>query len=68
MLNYKLSQIDSQGSVLSEITVEAANYNSALRALPTLAAGCHKIVVLNSEGAKAGEVGAGFWRQRIRRK
>ncbi len=68
MLYYKVSQLDSEGNVLSEIKVEATNYNSALRALPSLAVGCHKIVVFNSEGEKAGEVGAAFWQQRVRRK
>ena len=68
MLNYKVSQLDAEGNVLSEITVEATNYNSALRALPNLAVGCHKVVVFNSEGEKAGEVGSGFWQQRVRRK
>ena len=68
MLNYKVSQLDAEGNVLSEINVEATNYNSALRALTSLAVGCHKIVVVNSEGEKAGEVGAAFWQQRVRRK
>jgi len=68
MLNYTVSQLGVEGSVLGEITVQATNYNSALRELPKLASGCHKIVVFNSDGEKAGEVGAGFWQQRIRRK
>ena len=53
---------------LAKSPLEATNYNSALRSLPSLAEGCHKIVVFNGEGEKAGEVGAGFWQQRIRRK
>ena len=68
MLNYTVRQLDADGNVLSEITIEATNYNSALRSLPSLAEGCHKIVVFNGEGEKAGEVGAGFWQQRIRRR
>ena len=68
MLNYKVSQLDPEGNVLSEINVEATNYNSALRTLPSLAVGCHRIVVFNNEGEKAGEVGAAFWQQRVRRK
>ena len=68
MLHYKVQQLDAKGNVLSEISVEATNYNSALRTLPSLAESCHRIVVFNSQGEKAGEVGAEFWQQRMRRK
>ena len=68
MPNYTISQLDDDGNVLSEITVEATQCSSALRLLPGLATGCNRIVVMNSEGERAGEVGAEFWRRRIRRR
>jgi len=68
MLTYRISQVDADGTLLSETTVEATNYNSALRELSGVESGCHKIVVYNSEGKKAGEVSASFWQQRIRRR
>lgn len=67
MLTYTIRQLEANGYVLSEITVEAPNYSSALRSLPGLAKGCHKIVVLNYHGEKAGEIGAQYWQQRIRK-
>ena len=68
MLVYQISQIDGDGNVLDSTTVHASNYNAALRELKSLQKGCQKIEVLNSEGEKAGEVGASYWQQRVRRK
>ena len=67
MLNYRIAQMDANGTLLNEITVQATNYNSALRELSAVEDGCKIIVVYNEEGKKAGEVSASFWHQRIRR-
>ena len=68
MLDYKVFQFDADGNPVNVATVKAVDCNAALRGLSTLADGCDKIVVENSDGEKSGEVKAAYWQQRIRRR
>ena len=67
MLLYQVTQFDSHGNMLRQAPVQAASYHGALKELRDVEPGCQKIVVHSTDGEKAGEVGAEYWRQRLRR-
>ena len=65
---YTVRQLDSDDRVLSEVKVEGTSYNAVLRDIRGLAEGTRRIEVFSSHGEKAGEIGADYWRQRVRRR
>jgi len=64
---YAIRQINSEGSVLSEIDVEAASSEAAAKQLSDVESSTEKIAVC-LDGETMNEMDVDHWRKRIRRR
>ena len=68
MLNpYSIQQLDSQGRVVLEEQVVADSCTAATRQLKKIHDSTHRIVIVNDQGEKAGEMTADYWRNKRHR-
>ncbi len=65
---YTVRQMTTEGQVVSERQVAAQSYSAALREMGKVSEEAQRIEVFNSEGEKAGEIGADHWRLKRRSK
>jgi hypothetical protein len=63
--SYQVRQLAKDGKVLSEVQVEAHDYNAALRQLKEVFRESQRIEVYNEYGKKAGEMRVDYWRRMV---
>lgn len=68
MFAYSVRELDAVGQVLSDRQVTGQSCQEVLRDLKSVNQGTERIEVYNGEGAKAGAIGADYWRKRLRKK